>query len=105
MNEEGVRCLFCDGPADERHHVAGRRIDPVLIVDLCKACHGQIHREMEEWGDQLDGTRRTKLEQLVSFLRALGAFLLALATRLFDWANMLAQDLGGDGGVPAEVAS
>lgn len=104
MTDEGVRCLFCGGPAEERHHVAGRRIDPVLIVDLCKACHGQIHREMEEAGVQLDGARRTKLEELVSFLRALATFLLALATRLFDWANLLAQDLGGDGGA-AEVAS
>ena len=62
-----------------------------LVVDLCRACHRTIHRDMEEAGVRLDTEHRASLERLVVFLRALGAFFIQLGERLLAWAYEVAR--------------
>lgn len=89
------RCVLCSDPAEEEHHVVGKKIDAELIVDLCRACHRTIHRDMEETGVQLDTEQHISLQRLVVFLRALGAFFIQVGERLLAWAYEVARLCSG----------
>lgn len=95
MDGTGI-CLFCQGPAEEEHHVALRRVDPELTAPLCAACHRRAHRDLEEAGVQLDTPGEPDLlGRLVLFLRAVGSFLLSLGERVLEWAQALERVAAG----------
>jgi hypothetical protein len=96
----GVReaCLLCAGPVQERHHVAGKRLDAELAAPLCTACHERGHRDLEEAGVHLDTAHRGDLlARLVAWLRSLGQFLLSLGERCLEWARELERSLAAGG--------
>jgi hypothetical protein len=103
MEGERTACLYCGKTAKETHHIAGKGNDPLLTVDLCVACHQEMHRDLMAMGVQLDSERRSKLVMLVDFLRSLGAHFLALGKRLLDWANLVASIISGHGGPMRET--
>src|SRR5262245_44526892 len=100
----GKLCLLCSDPAEEEHHVVRKAVDGELTIDLCRGCHRSIHRDMEEAGVQLDSRERDSLQQLVVFLRALGAFFIQLGERLLAWAHEVALLSPGGPDAIGEVA-
>lgn len=96
MSDEGMTCLLCGGPAEEEHHVAGRQIEPGVTAVICKDCHQDQHRDMEDAGVQLDKDRAAgALGRVVSFLRSLAALFASLSEALFRWADEVSDAIEG----------
>ena len=110
-----ARCLLCGQanpvvlkPANgklpdsvlEEHHIAGWRIDEDLTAILCANCHLLNHELLRIAGVDLKRPSTNLLEQLLTWLTAIGAFLhaladsaLALAARLRALLTALDHDL------------
>ncbi len=73
----------------EEHHVVGWRIDEDLTAVLCANCHQLQHEELRELGVDLKRPSANLLDQLLTWLTAVGAFLHALG----DSAHQLATRL------------
>ena len=100
-----ARCLFCgqDNPVVlspakaklpdsvlEEHHVVGWRVDEDLTAVVCANCHLLNHELLRTAGVDLKRPSKNLLEQLLTWLTAIGTFLHALA----DSAHHLAARLG-----------
>jgi len=86
-------CALCGatGVRLERHHVAGRAIDPALTVPLCTACHDELSEGQRlRRADLAHGRERSLPETIVAVLREAGHFLVALGERLVYWSEQLA---------------
>lgn len=61
---------MCSAPADDPHHIkgvgrfsgAGLTADDILVMPLCRPCHGRIHADPELWQDQYEMICRTILK-------------------------------------------
>lgn len=99
-----ARCLLCgiDNPIVlstpktkrpdsvlEEHHPVGWRIDEDLTAVLCANCHLLQHEDLRDLGIDLKRPSANLLDQLLTWLTAIGAFLHALA----DSAHQLATRL------------
>jgi hypothetical protein len=96
-----ARCLLCgqDNPVVlspakgklpdsvlEEHHIVGWRIDEDLTAVVCANCHLLNHELLRTAGVDLKRPSKNLLEQLLTWLTAISAFLRALA----DSAHALA---------------
>jgi hypothetical protein len=92
------RCVVC-GETDprclEKHHIAGRRYDPVTAL-VCRNCHRKLS------DDQLDHAPRGqeqpvegKLAAIALFLLGLCDFLLLIVERLREFGDWLIKKSSG----------
>ena len=73
----------------EEHHIVGWRIDEDLTAVVCANCHLLNHEELRDLGVDLKHPSTNLLDQLLTWLTAIGALLYALA----DSAHALAERL------------
>ena len=77
----------------EGHHVLGKVNAPDVVVPLCRNCHAKITEQLRRVGASMQESP-TLMHRLLSILRALGTFLLELATTVFAVAEQLARFIG-----------
>lgn len=62
-------CSICGAPADDAHHIIGRghmggmgtKAPDLMVIPVCRGCHGEIHRNPDLWDWQWEGIARTVL--------------------------------------------
>lgn len=74
----------------ERHHPAGRNHDPDLEISICYNCH-YVETELNRRAGAEMGEQPSLPEKLVMMLRAVGTFLKSLGAKLLAWAQELAE--------------
>lgn len=75
----------------EDDHVLNHANDPELTVWLCRNCHGAVTEARRDAGAETSHhPDRHPLERIEAGLRALAAFLMALARTLYGWAEQIA---------------
>lgn len=55
---KGLRCVACDGPADDPHHPhgagfkgMGTKVPDWWAIPMCRPCHDTLHLDVEAWED------------------------------------------------------
>lgn len=98
---QDAQCLLCgyDDPASlivvnrsllEAHHVAGKRNDPSLTVDLCRNCHAEVTEGGRDLGLRLRRPANAS-ERAQGLLRGLAAFLPRLGETCLRTAHEVAE--------------
>lgn len=56
---KGLNCCACAAPADDPHHMwsrgynaHGSRSPDYFSIPLCRACHDDLHRDVNGWEDR-----------------------------------------------------
>lgn len=82
----GPICLICGGPANQQHHVVGRKNDPELMADLCDRCHEAQHELLRTVGVSMARPSECR-EQDSQYLKGVGVFLCTLSIGCFRRAQ------------------